>query len=84
MSLYTEAVGYNTRQDTAIHYIIIKYDKITHITHNNIQHSRQHFIHKITKQKTNQEHLLYTVKNQKRVEPKVAESVMKTTRYTKQ
>jgi hypothetical protein len=32
----------------------------------------------------NQEHILYTIKTQKRVEPKVDESVLKNTWYSKQ
>ena len=34
--------------------------------------------------KQNQEHILHTIKTQKRVEPKVDESILETTRYAKQ
>jgi len=56
--------------------------RITQIAQNNIQHSRQFSICKIKRQ--NQEHILHTIKTQKHLEPKVDESVLKTTRYTKQ
>jgi hypothetical protein len=46
------------------------------MTHNNIQHSTKSSIVKITTT-TNQEHILYTIKTQKRVEPAVGESVLK-------
>jgi len=46
-----------------------------HITQNNIQHSRQPTIGKLQKKKKIQEHTLYTIKTQKRVEPKADESV---------
>ena len=67
------AVCYNARQDN-----VIQNNTITHIT----QHSRQPSIRKITKQ--NPEHILYTIKTQKRVEPEVDGAVLRTTRYTKQ
>ena len=69
-------------QDRTIQHCKIQYNTITHITQNNIQHSRQPSIRKITKKKI-QKHILYTIKTQKRVEPEVDESVLKTTRYTK-
>jgi len=46
----------------------------THITQNNMQHSRRPSIRQITK---DQEHILCTIKTQKRVEPEVDESVLK-------
>jgi len=55
---------------------------ITHIIQNNIQHSRQRSIRKITKK--NEEYILYPIKTQKRVEPELDESVLKTTRFTSQ
>ena len=87
MGLYPVAVCYNARQDgtvqySKIQYSTIQYNTITHLKHNNTQHSSQTSILKITKR--NQEPILYTIKTQKRVEPKVDESVLKATRYTKQ
>ena len=76
MGLYPVIVCYNAR-----HYNTIQYNKITHITQNNIQHSGQLSICKITK---NQEHIFYTIKTQKQVGPKLDESVLKTAGYTKQ
>ena len=78
MGLYPVAVCYNARHDNAIHYIIIQYNIITHITHSNIQHSRQLSIRKIKKKIKN---TYYTLKTQKLVEPTVDESVLKTTGY---
>jgi hypothetical protein len=46
-----------------------------------MQHSRQASICKIT---NNQEHVSYTIKTEKRVEPKVDGSVLKTITCTKQ
>jgi len=83
MGLYPVAVYYNARQNNAVQYSTVQYNIITHIIHNNIQHSRQLSKSKITKKK-NLEHILYTVKTQKRVESKVDESVFKTTTYIKQ
>jgi hypothetical protein len=84
MVLYPVAVCYNARQGSTIKYNTIQYNtstvqynKITHTTHNNLQRSRQNY-------KKNQERVLYSIKTQKRVEPTVEESVLKTTRYTKQ
>jgi hypothetical protein len=58
-----------------------KTGKYNTITKNNVQYWRQPSIRKITE---NQEHTLCTIKTQKRVETKVDESVLQTTRYTKQ
>ena len=55
---------YTLWQCATIQYSTIQYNTITHITHNNVQHS----MHKITHK--NQEHILYHIKTQKRVEPK--------------
>jgi len=82
MGLYPVTVCYNARQNNTLQYVTIKYNTLTHITHNNIQHSRQPSISKTTKE--TQEHILYTIKTQKQVEPKVDGSVLKTTSYTKQ
>ena len=62
-----------TMKERTIQYntIPVKYNSITHITHNNIQHSRQHSICKIPKK---QQYILYTINTQKRAEPKVYES----------
>ena len=50
------------------------------IQYNNIHHIKQHTTIKKTQNKQNyqknQEHALYTIKTQKRVEPKVDESVL--------
>ena len=70
------AVCYNARQDNIIQYSITQYNTITHITQNNIQHSRQPSILNITTTKKH-EHILYTIKTQKRVEPTVDEPVLK-------
>jgi len=83
IGLYLVAVCYNARQNITIQYSAEQYDTIPHITHNNIQHSRQPSILKITGKKI-QEHILYTIKNQTWVEPEVGESVLNITRYTKQ
>ena len=66
MSLYPAVVCYNARQYNTIntaHYNTIQYNAIqystiliVHVTQNNIQHSRQTTIRKITKK--NQEHIL--------------------------
>jgi uncharacterized ion transporter superfamily protein YfcC len=72
----------NTIQYSTIQYNTVQHDKIAHITQNNIQHSKQLSIRKITKR--NQEHILYSIKTQKRLETKVDESVLKTTHFTKQ
>ena len=50
MGLYPVAVCYNATQ-----YNTIQYDKITHITQNYMQRSRQPSISKISKKKKNQE-----------------------------
>jgi hypothetical protein len=74
-----------TMQDRKIHYSTIntiQYITLTHITQNNIQHSRQSSIRKITIKIKNTYY--YTIKRQKRVEPLVDESVLQTARYTKQ
>jgi hypothetical protein len=42
------AVCYNARQDNTIQYSTIKYNKITHLTHKNIQHATQPSISIIT------------------------------------
>jgi hypothetical protein len=70
-------------QCNSVQYNTLQYNTTTHITQHNIQHSNQLSIRKITTTK-NQERMLYTVKTQKRVEPKVDESVLKTTWSTKQ
>jgi len=72
-----------TMQDRTIQYYTITHitEYHTHIAQNNKQHSRQPSICKIKRQ--NQEHILHTIKTQKQVEPKIDESVIKTTRYTK-
>ena len=71
-----------TQYNTAKH--TIQYNRahntIQYHTSHNIQHSRQTPIFKITNKIQN----TYTIKTQKRVEPKVDESALKTTRYTKQ
>jgi len=61
----------------------IQYNTTHHISQNNTQYSRQLSILKFTIANT-QRHLYYTVKSQKRVEPKVDESVLKAARNTKQ
>ena len=79
------AIQYNAIQYNTINTIqcnTIQYNTITPITQNNTQPSRQPSICTITKK--NHEHILYTIKTQKRVEPKVDESVLQTTRYIKQ
>ena len=63
------------------HFSTVQYNTITHIAQDNIQHSRQRSIREITKR--NQTHILYVIKTQKR-EPKVEESLLKSTRYTEQ
>jgi hypothetical protein len=73
------AVCYNARQDSTV-----QYRAITYITHNIIQHLRQPSILKILEKNKIPEHTLDTVKTQTQVEPKVDESVLKTTRITKQ
>jgi len=83
MGLYTEAVCYSARQDRTIQYNAIQYNTIQHISQNNTQYYRQLSILKFTTT-NNQRHLLYTVKSQKRVEPKVDESLLKATRNNKQ
>jgi hypothetical protein len=81
MGLYLVALRYNARQANKIQYSTIQYNTITGITQNNIRYSRQPSVRKITR--INQEHTLYTISTQKLVEPKVDESVLKTTRNTK-
>jgi len=76
------AVCYNARQDNKIQYSTMLYNTTTHITQNNIQISRQLSIWKITR--INQEHIFYNTKTQKRVEPEVDKSILKTTRYAKE
>lgn len=56
-------------QYTTVPYSTIQYNKITQIKQRNTQHSRQPSIRKIRKK--NQEHILYTFKTPKRVEPEV-------------
>jgi hypothetical protein len=74
MDLYPMAVCYNARHDNTIQYNTTQLHT-SHITYN--------IKGKITIK--NQEHVLNTIKTQKRVEPKVDDSVFKkTTRYTKQ
>jgi len=68
-------------QDRTIKYSTVQYNTITDITQNNIQHSREYSIRKITR--INQDHILYTINTRKRVEPKLDESVLKPTSYTK-
>ena len=65
-----------TEQYNTVQYNTIQCNTITHITQNKIQHAKL--------QKINQEHIFYTIRTQKRVEPKVDESVLKTTRYAEQ
>ena len=72
----------NTGHYSTVQYNTIQYNTIAHITQNNIQHSRQPSIREITK--INQPHILHIIKAQKRVEPKVDESLLKSTRYTEQ
>jgi len=67
-------------QARTIKYSRVQYNTITDITQNNTQHSREPSIRKIIR--INHEHV-YTINTQKRVEPKVDESVLKTTRCTK-
>jgi hypothetical protein len=69
-------------QCNLVQYNTLQYNTITHITQHNIQHSNQLCTRKIITTK-NQERMLYTIKTQKRVEPKVDESVLKTTWSTK-
>jgi len=78
MGLNLVAVCYNARQDNTI-----QYNAITHVTQNNIEHSRQPSIRKITTTK-NLERIAYTIEAQKGVEPKLDEQVLKTTMHTKQ
>jgi len=54
MGLNPVAVCYNEGDNNTIQYntIPLKYNTVTHITHNNIQHSRRHCIRKITKKKS--------------------------------
>jgi hypothetical protein len=86
MGLYSLAVFYNAKEGNTIQYGTIQYNnthhRIVHIVPINTHHSRQPSICKITRK--NHEHFLYTNKTQKRVEPIVEESILKTTRYTKQ
>jgi len=80
MGLYSVAVCYNAKQDNTTLYNNTHH-RISHTAQNNKQHSRQPSTCKIKRQ--NQEHILHTIKTQKQVEPKIDESVLKTTRYTK-
>jgi hypothetical protein len=73
MGLYPVALRYSARQYNTLLYSTVQYNTIADITQNNIQHSRQLSICKITR--INQEHTLYTINTQKRVEPKVDESI---------
>ena len=63
-----------------------QYNTIKHIAHNS-HHTKYHTTLTTTpytqNYKKNQEHILYTITTQKRVEPKVDESVLKTARYKK-
>jgi len=65
----------------AVQYNKIQYN-ITPITYS--YNSQGNSLYTKLQQQKNQEHTLYTIKTQKRVEPKVDESVLKTTVYTKQ
>jgi hypothetical protein len=97
MSFYLVEVCYNARQDNKIQYSIIQYNKystvqyntlhynktahrIKHITQNNIKHSRQTSTRKITQKIRN----TYSFKALQRVESKVDEPILKTTRNCKQ
>ena len=77
MGLYPVAVCYNARQDSTVQYNRAEHNKIQHNnTHHtityNAQDNTQH-----SKLRRNPEHILYTIKTQKRIEPKVDESVLK-------
>jgi hypothetical protein len=74
--------GGNVLQCKIWQYSTIQYITIAHFTQNNIEHPRQPSICNIIR--INQEHILYTIKTRKQVEPKVDESVLKTTRYAQQ
>jgi len=58
----------------------IQYNTISTVQYNTMQGNPQYAKY----YQKNQEHILYSIKTQKRVEPKVHESFSKTTRYTKQ
>jgi hypothetical protein len=85
MGLYPVAACYNAIQDNTI--------QNSTIQNSTIQYNNTHHTKSQTKLKANlytliilknQEQTLYTIKTQKRVEPKVEESVLNTIRYTKQ
>jgi hypothetical protein len=62
---------------------VLQYNNTLHT--NNTHHSRKFSILKITKKyKNHHQHIFYTIETQKRVEPKVDESIIKTTKYTEQ
>jgi len=52
MGLYPVTVRYNARQDNTIKYSTLYFNTLTHITQNNIQHSKQPSICKIKKKNT--------------------------------
>jgi len=52
---YDNTVQYSTVQYSTVQYSIIQYNTITHITQNNIQHSRQPSIRKLTVNSTRTE-----------------------------
>ena len=91
MGLYPVAVCYNAIQDNTIQNSTIQCNTIQYST---IQCNNTHHTKSKTQLKANlytlnylkkyQEQTLCTIKTQKRVEPKVDESVLNTTRYTKQ
>ena len=80
MFLYTVVVYYNANSTTQ--YSAIQYNTIPHHT-KTYSSSSKPSISKITKKKKNQGHTLCIIKIQKRAEPKVDESAVKTTRCTK-
>ena len=81
MVLYPASMRYNARQYNIIQYRTTRYNTVTHITQNNTQHARQRSVLKIA---NNQEHVLFSIKTHKQLEPKVDGSVLKTTTCTEQ
>jgi len=65
-------------QHRTVQYSTLQYNTVTHIPQNSRQPSKCKIKKKI------QEHILYPIKTQKLVETKVNESVLKTTRCTKE
>jgi len=78
MGSYPVAECYNARQDNTIQFNTVQYITMTHINQNNIQHSRQSSIRKITKNNKNAHSAVLRLRNSR---TKADESVLKTTKY---